>query len=98
MQQAQGVQGTIYLLHFDKPLKHARHYIGWTGNLDERLMDHAEGRGSALMAAVSGAGIAFSVAKTWKGDRHFERRLKNRKCTPKFCPVCNGNTPEVIPA
>lgn len=32
--------GTIYLLHFSKPYKHARHYIGYTDDLDKRLARH----------------------------------------------------------
>ena len=34
---------TIYLLHFDKPLKHAKHYIGLANKLDARLEHHASG-------------------------------------------------------
>jgi hypothetical protein len=31
------------------------------------------------------------VARTWQGDRKFERQLKNRKHTPRLCPVCAGD-------
>jgi predicted GIY-YIG superfamily endonuclease len=82
---------TVYLLHFDKPLKHARHYIGFSTSLARRLEHHRKGSGSSLMAAVARAGIEFKVARTWKADRTFERSLKNRNNAPKLCPICNPN-------
>ncbi|MBB5085041.1 putative GIY-YIG superfamily endonuclease [Nonomuraea endophytica] len=29
--------GTVYLLHFAQPYRHARHYLGWTTDLQARL-------------------------------------------------------------
>lgn len=86
----ENVQGTIYLLHFERPFKHARHYLGWTeGPVEERIADHRSGRGARLTAVVSEAGIKFSVVKTWAGTRALERRLKCRGKTA-LCPVCSG--------
>lgn len=82
--------GTIYLIHFDRPFKHARHYLGWTENLDRRVHEHLNtGEGSALMRAVSAAGIRWNVVKTWEGTRDEERRLHKQKNSPRYlCPVC----------
>lgn len=80
---------TVYLLHFDRPLKHARHYIGFSTSLKRRLEHHAKGTGSSLMAAVAKAGITFRLVRTWKADRTFERKLKNGKNAPHLCPICN---------
>lgn len=90
----QNVQGSIYLLHFDRPFKHAKHYVGWTEDdtLEPRLEDHRRCRGSRLMAAVVQAGIDFSLARLWRGDRHLERRIKRMKATPQLCPICNPKT------
>jgi hypothetical protein len=33
--------GMVYLLHFDRPFRHARHYCGWTTDLAARLAEHA---------------------------------------------------------
>lgn len=82
------MKGTVYLIHFDKPLKHARHYIGWTMNLEQRVGAHESGRGSRLLEIVGAAGIAFRVVRTWPGSRKLERKLKNRKYAPRICPVC----------
>jgi len=85
-------KGTVYLIHFDKPLKHARHYLGWADRLDARLAHHRTGNGARLMAAVATAGIGWEVVRTWPGDRTWERRLKRGKNAPQICPVCNpGN-------
>jgi len=32
-----GRPGTIYMLHFTAPCRHAQHYVGWTDNLPARL-------------------------------------------------------------
>ena len=81
--------GTVYLLHFDRSYRHARHYIGFTQNLDQRLADHRAGRGSPLIAAAIADGIDFQLAAIWAGDRHDERRLHRQKNTrARLCPIC----------
>lgn len=82
----------VYLLCFDKKFRHAKHYIGFVQNMEglpKRLNHHKKGTGSKLIAAVSKAGIGFQVARIWeKGDRNFERKLKNRKKSSELCPIC----------
>ena len=46
-----GHNGIVYLLHFERSYRHARHYIGFTQNLEQRLAEHRAGRGSPLVAA-----------------------------------------------
>lgn len=80
----------VYLLHFDRPYQHARHYVGWTGyDLDQRLAHHTSGRGARLMQVVTAAGIGFEVARTWPGaSRAFERRVKRWGGAARLCPLC----------
>lgn len=80
--------GTIYLIHFERPYKHARHYLGWAKNLDARLKHHRNGTGGRLMKVIKDEGIRWSVVKVWSGDRHEERRMKNRGGSARHCPVC----------
>lgn len=85
-------KGTVYLLHFEQPYKHARHYLGWTLDLDDRLARHRgekekDGRGARLVEVVIAAGISVQLARTWNGDRFFERHIKGRGLTA-YCPVC----------
>lgn len=83
----------VYLIHFDEPYKHARHYMGSTteANLDSRLEHHRNGNGSRLMAAVSAAGISWRVVRLWAGDKNTERQMKNNVSgnTGQYCPVCH---------
>jgi predicted GIY-YIG superfamily endonuclease len=82
------VQGTIYLIHFSTPYKHAAHYMGWTEDLESRLADHQAGRGSRLMAVIKAAGIDWKLTRTWQGNRHRERQLKNQGSSKRHCPEC----------
>jgi len=89
--------GTVYLLHFLEPIGNpsnpramAQHYIGWGAVAAERIAVQTAGAGAAIVRAVQARGIGFVVAATWPGDRALERRLKRRKCAPRFCPVCQA--------
>jgi hypothetical protein len=65
----------VYLIHLDRPLAHARHYLGSTDDLERRL--HEQGNGSKMppapapsrrrgagVAAVARAGISWRLART----------------------------------
>jgi hypothetical protein len=53
--EAGGGAGTVYLLHFDVPYRHARHYTGWTGrDLPGRLAQHQAGAGALLPLTIVG--------------------------------------------
>jgi hypothetical protein len=91
----------VYLLHFEKPIPRGTsktgkpltcgHYLGSTDNLEERLEHHRTGNGARLMEVCKDRGIGFTLARTWEGGRHEERKLKARKEMPRLCPLCNGN-------
>ena len=86
--------GIVYLLHFERSYRHARHYIGFTQNLEQRLEEHRAGRGSPLVAAAIADGIDFQLAAIWEGDRHDERRLHRQKNTrARLCPLCVASEP-----
>lgn len=86
------IPGTIYLLHFDRPYEHARHYIGFTeGPVEDRIALHLRGQGSPLVRAAVESGIEVSLAVTYQGTRAWERRFKRRKNTSHICPVCRAN-------
>lgn len=88
--------GTVYLIHFDRPYKHARHYLGWASDLDARLADHAAGHGARLLAVVRTAGIGWRLARTWTGSRQRERQLKRQGGASRCCPLC-GVQPRAWP-
>lgn len=78
----------VYLLHFEQPYHHARHYLGSTNDLEARLAEHRSGRGARLMEVISDHNIGFVVARTWQGGRDDERKLKRRHKSPALCPIC----------
>lgn len=84
------VAGTIYLLHFDGPYKHAGHYLGWTaGAVGDRVDDHLAGRGSPLVAAAVAAKCEVKLVATWPDrTRRDERHEKSNGTLRRICPVC----------
>ena len=89
--------GTVYLIHFDRPLGNldnprgqAQHYLGYTEDLPARLEAHRSGNGARLMEVVAERGIGWQVVRTWAGDRGLERKLKDRHNAPRLCPVCQN--------
>jgi predicted GIY-YIG superfamily endonuclease len=89
---ASPVSGTVYLLHFDRPYQHARHYCGWAGDLPGRLRQHRAGRGARLLQVINQAGIGWTLVRTWTGPRARERQIKRQGGLSRCCPAC-GVTP-----
>ncbi len=82
-----------YLLHFSRPFRHARHYLGVTTNLGKRLKHHSKGTGAVLLRHVKAAGIRWKLAQTWEipegyTPREFELKLKARGGHGRLCPIC----------
>jgi hypothetical protein len=96
--RAAGVVVTVYLLHAARPYVpegcEARpwcwlsHYAGWCDDIDERMRKHQAGQGANVCRVWKEAGIPFALARTWPGGRIDERRLKNSRHLPRFCPEC----------
>jgi hypothetical protein len=91
------VPGTIYLLHLDMPeefLKnnpqfHARHYLGWTESLDERLSAHEQGQGSKFMQKVKERNISWRLSRVWENKTRFdEAQMKAGGGLARYCPIC----------
>lgn len=82
----------VYLIHFSRAYKHARHYLGSAEDVNERLETHRKGQGARLTQVAADAGITFEIVRTWQGSRKEERKLKNRHNAPKLCPVCSQRT------
>ncbi len=86
--------GTVYLLHFDTPLGtvgrgSASHYLGYTSNLKHRLLEHEAGTSQArIVQVLRQRGGTFRLARTWRGTRTYERRLKKNGHFNLLCPIC----------
>jgi predicted GIY-YIG superfamily endonuclease len=71
---------TVYLLHFETPLHHAQHYIGYAEHVERRLEHHRNGTGARLLQVCNERGITYTLARTWEGEgKDFERKLKRCK-------------------
>lgn len=85
----------VYLIHLERPLAHARHYIGYAKddwNLWLRLQHHRGGNGSRFLKAVVHADIPFYIVRIWEnGSQDFERKLKRRGSAKRICPLCREN-------
>lgn len=90
-----GAVGTIYLLHFSAAFGHAKHYTGWTADLDQRLTEHGKAKGANLLRAVKAAGITWELARTWSGTRDRERQIKVSGGASRRCPLCSGRPPRL---
>ncbi len=81
----------VYLIHFDKKLEHAQHYVGFSTNLAERLDIHHKGNADSckLLLAVKDSNIKWRLAHVWVGEDHnFERDLKRSAQVARLCPFC----------
>jgi len=45
--------GTVSLLHFARPYRHARHYLGYAEHLEQRLARHRAGSGVRLAPSAT---------------------------------------------
>jgi len=87
----------VYLIHFDRPYKHAQHYLGYVGGaLQNRIDRHRAGNGSRLLQVIQKAGIEWKVVRIWPdGDRELEHRLKQHSNT-RNCPICNSKIKHLL--
>jgi len=47
----------VYLIYFDSPLGHARHYLGFCDDLEKRITRHKSGSGAKILAECKRVGI-----------------------------------------
>lgn len=79
----------VYIIHFEPAYRHARHYVGYADDIERRMDEHERGIGARLTQVAREAGIELILTRIWEGEgRDFERRLKRRKNTPRYCPLC----------
>lgn len=85
----------VYLIHFDQPISAShtcQHYLGSATDIAARLDEHLSGHGSRLCAVANDRGIGYKIVRVWPyaDMRLLEKSLKDRKNSPKLCPICSG--------
>lgn len=82
----------VYLIHFNSPIAHARHYCGVAKDIDARFVEHITGRGARLTQVAVERGIEMKIVRTWPNEgRKFERKLKDGSLTD-LCPICRDES------
>jgi hypothetical protein len=77
-----------YLLHFDGAVHGARHYLGWSVDIERRVRTQLSGRGARLVRQALRSGVTVELVRVWPAaDRKQERRLKLR-APKRHCPKC----------
>jgi hypothetical protein len=83
------IMGTVYLVHANRSLHGAQHYLGFSTNVPARVARHKAGRGTPLLGAMTKRGIGWRVVRQWHGkDGYFEKELKQRFALADLCPKC----------
>ena len=93
-----GQLGVIYMLHFDRPYRHARQRGCRAGAAGRRSSRRNAGHGARLVAVIWHAGIGFTCVRICEGTRRTERAIKNAGGAVRYCPACtprprNGHWP-----
>jgi hypothetical protein len=76
--------GTVYLLHFSAPYRHARHYTGWTDDLPARLTAHAAGRGARPGSPSPSLGPGRVAGSSSARSRTPGVRCGTARCAPRI--------------
>jgi|ERR1043166_1145738 predicted GIY-YIG superfamily endonuclease len=84
---------SVYVIHFDPPHKHAKHYTGIVLNVQERFTEHSNGTGGKLtkVAVENGTKLLLHTIKSGLSfyDAHaLEIKLKKRHKASGYCPTC----------
>jgi hypothetical protein len=77
-------------LHFTKPFGRARHYIGWSPDINRRVSRHKEGKGAKFTMGALRHGADLLLVRIWPGgDRRLEWELKHKGTHQALCPLCS---------
>jgi hypothetical protein len=86
----------IYLLHFDRPYRHAKHYLGYARDesaMHRRIDSHynataGDGQNHRLLVVLREAGISFTLARVWPDGTRMQERSKKKAGKSRICPIC----------
>lgn len=83
----------LYIICFDRRLKHTKHYVGIAKCPSKRLKKHKTVDGAKIMQAVLKEGIpvkqyVLSEHPDYMAARLTEKDVKKQKNHVRFCPRC----------
>ena len=90
----------VYIIHFDPPYKHARHYTGISLNSQDRFIEHDNGTGGNLTRIAKNHGVKFILNVIATGlsfyEAHAKEKLIKHKGSKIYCPICKQKGGENI--
>ena len=81
----------LYIIHFEPAVSGYRHYVGvcTKERLDERLIEHARGRGANLTQRAVNAKSKLYLARVFpEMSYEDEKRIKRASHFKDYCPLC----------
>jgi len=84
----------VYVIHFNQPYRHAKHYTGIAKNIKSRMREHASGNGARLLQVLkeNNIGFKYSIIKEFpdfSSAHTYEKYLKTKIKKPqRYCPIC----------
>ena len=77
-----------YLLHFERPIYGAQHYLGWSVDIRRRVRLHLNGRGARLVRQALRAGIGVQLVRVWPTVARKHEYVLKRQTPKRYCPRC----------
>ena len=81
-----------YLLHFERPIYGAQHYLGWSTDIRRRVRLHLSGRGARLVSQALQAGIGVELVRIWPTFVRQQEYVLKRQTPKRYCPRCHPVT------
>jgi predicted GIY-YIG superfamily endonuclease len=78
-----------YLLHFERPIYGAQHYLGWSVDIARRVRLHLTGRGARLVRQALKAGIDVHLVRIWPTALRQQEYVLKRQAPKRYCPRCH---------
>jgi predicted GIY-YIG superfamily endonuclease len=78
-----------YLLHFQRPIYGAQHYLGWSVDIGRRVRLHLRGRGARLVRQALKAGIDVQLVRVWPTVARKHEYVLKRRTPKRYCPRCH---------
>jgi hypothetical protein len=80
-----------YLLHFERPIFGAQHYLGWSVDVGRRVRLHLRGKGARLVRQALRSGIGVELVRVWSAAPREQERALKRQTPKRHCPRCRGH-------
>jgi len=81
----------VYLLHFDRPFRHMRHYVGAAADLlalELLIANPGMHTRSSMLIAAKKAGVRFTIGRIWRGGAERADLVRSHQNHTRHCDIC----------